>query len=155
MKPQETQSESRPTPRTLAIARLGVREYGTEELIRYLQRKGYSEDEATSTVGDLAREGMLDDRRYARVIARAQAMRGKGPLYVRAKLQAKGVRMELREIQVIMAEVAPQSDLDSAQKIIERRYPRWKEDARQKQRAYQGLLRRGFTAEVARKCLTP
>ena len=133
--------------------RLGRREYSTEELISYLERKGFPEAEARQTVSELAREGMVDDLRFARMMIRHQATRGKGPRYIHTHLRAKGVRMEIREIETILEELGVPSGIEAAQAIVERRYPEALNDRRIAQRAYQALLRRGFSYDVVSKVL--
>lgn len=138
-----------PTSRNLALKRLGRREYSGGELIAYLLRKGFPESEAQATVGELSREGLVDDLRYARMMVRHQALRGKGPRYILTHLRAKGVRMEVKEIETILEEIGVPSGVEAAQAIVERRYPEAQTDRRTAERAYQALMRRGFSHDVA------
>jgi regulatory protein len=141
--------------RDLALKRLGVREYSAGELQAYLKRKGFLPEVIAPCVRALVEEGLVDDVRYARMVARHQTLRGKGPRYVQQKLQAKGVRLKGRELQEMIQEVAPGDPVAQAREIADRRYPGWREDRAIQSRAYQALLRRGFDFEVTRKALDP
>lgn len=143
--------------RELALARLSVREYGSGEMRTYLIRKGASEADAEAVVSELMAGRLIDDERYARVIARHQAFRDKGPAYVMSRLREKGVNLPMTTIRAIYQEAMPEgleSELELARRVVERRYPRALRDRAEKQRAYQALLRRGFSSEVVRRCLS-
>ncbi|MCM2324132.1 MAG: recombination regulator RecX [Oligoflexia bacterium] len=146
-------SSEKPDTRALALRRLAAREYAAAELRGYLERKGVEEAEAQEVVNALVREGWVDDRRFARAFARDQVIRGKGPMHILAGLRRKGVRIELSEVRGIFAEVSDRNELETARALVERRYPRASRDPKVSRRAFQALLRRGFSAETARKCL--
>jgi regulatory protein len=140
----------------LALRRISIREYGASELKSYLIKKGASTQKAEEVVSQLVAENKIDDRRYARVIARHQAFRDKGPAYVLSKLRQKGVKLSMREVQSLYEETLPetrQSELEMAREVLERRYPHALESQAEKKRAYEGLLRRGFSRDVVSKCL--
>ncbi len=150
---EERDSRTPAHARELALARLNIREYAAREMVAYLQRKKVALEEATQIVADLVGAGLIDDLRYARVIARAQAARGKGPRYVQAKLKTKGVKIETRELTRIIEEISGQDEFSRAQEIVERRYPNHAEDRKERKRAFDGLIRRGFSMDTVRKCL--
>jgi regulatory protein len=140
----------------LAMRRISIREYGATELKSYLIRKGATPEQAEEVVSQLVAEQRIDDRRYARVIARHQAFRDKGPAYVLAKLRQKGLKLSMHEVQSLYEENLPrarESELEMAREVLERRYPHAFESQAEKKRAYEGLLRRGFSRDVVRKCL--
>lgn len=151
--------------KALALRRLSVREYGSGEMLAYLKRKGAPEGEASRVVEELVTKKLIDDERYARVIARHQAFRDKGPDYVMMKLRQKGVSLPRRKIQEIFEETLPEtvgSELEMARRVIERRYPAAikksgdpgdSKDPREKARAYAALVRRGFSRDVIRRAL--
>jgi SOS response regulatory protein OraA/RecX len=146
-------SETEKSARDLALKRLDVREYSASEMLTYLQRKGISKGEAQEVVGSLIEEQLISDQRYAKVVARHQSTRGKGPVYVLNKLRQKGVRMELSEVKNVLGEVSDKSDLERAREIPERRYPAFRSDHGVAGKAFQALLRRGFTSDVARRAI--
>ncbi len=140
-------------PKELALLRLNVREYAAREMFDYLKRKRVAEEDAARVVAELVSAGLIDDTRYARVIARAQASRGKGPRYVQMKLRAKGVKADVRELQRVIEETSGQDEITRAREIVERRYPNHAADRRERKRAWDGLLRRGFSMDTVRKVL--
>lgn len=147
----------KPDPRVLARFRLGVREYSARELERYLRRKGVEAGEAERVVAELGEKGLLSDARYSRVIAREQVRRDKGPMAIAQKLGAKGVRVDLRAARELYHEANDGQDERSAiLSILERRYPRAAAgggDERERRRAFQGLLRRGFSRALVAEIL--
>jgi len=143
-----------PDARSLALRRLSMREYSREELRTYLERKGIDPTEAEQVVAELAEDGKVDDLRYARVVARHQSLRGKGPLYVLANLRRKGVDVDPRKVRQVYAEAIDGDELTLAQRVIDRHYPRAMEDQKEKAKAYQALIRRGFSHDIAKRCLS-
>lgn len=140
-----------PTPRQRALGRLGRRECSQKELIDYLHgRKGVDLAEAQAVVARLASEGLVDDLRYARMMIRHQALRGKGPRAIAQVLKQKGVPLPAATIEAICEEVGIAPERETAREWVERRYPKFREDRKVANRAYQALLRRGFNSQVAR-----
>jgi SOS response regulatory protein OraA/RecX len=142
--------------RDLAIQRLSIREYSAEEMKGYLEKKGAAPEQADEIVTALVEAKSIDDRRYARVIIRHHALRDKGPAYCLMKLRLKGLEISLREVQGIFREVLPDSsanEIEMARKIVDRRYPRAHQDPIQRRKAYQALLRRGFSHDIAKKSI--
>jgi regulatory protein len=137
----------------LSLKRLSVREYSVSELRRYLERKGAPRDTAREVVEELRARGQLSDERYSRVLTRHQAVRGKGPRYILMKLRQKGVSTDLQAARKLFTEVAPRSELEAARQLVELKYPGADRDPRVSQRAYRGLISRGFSSEVARLCV--
>lgn len=140
-----------PEARNLALKRLGSREYGAKEMAAYLKRKGVKAEDIETVVADLVSSELINDRRYARVVARSQVNRGKGSIYVMHKLRQKGVKAELSEVKELVSDVSDVSEVEAARQIVERKYPGFTTDRNEAQRAYQALLRRGFTHEIARQ----
>lgn len=120
---------------------------------RYLAKKGCSEEEASQLVRDLQERGLLDDGRYARAMTRAQGARDKGPAYVRARLQGKGVRVDAGQARALYEEEMGASEAERIRAILERRYPQARTRAEERRRAFQAMLRRGFSAEAIRSAL--
>lgn len=133
----------------LALARLSRKESSTQDLRRYLEQKGFGPELPLQIVEELQARGLLDDRRYASLLSRAQMLRGKGPRYIQAKLREKGIRAEVSAIRRGLEESSGFDELAEARKVLEKRYPRYAEDPQVARRAYQALLRRGYSAQVA------
>ena len=150
-----TESDSEKSERTArdqALIRLNVREYSAGEMKSYLKRKGYEKVEIDTTVDQLVSEGLISDGRYSRIIARHSANRGKGPGYIQAKLRQKGVKLSSSDAKALFNEHSSETELDLAKRILEARYPKAFDNFKEKQRAYQGLIRRGISHEVAQLC---
>ena len=146
-------AENRTHARQLALKRLGRRESSRLEMVRYLVGKKVSSETAESVVETLVSDGLIDDMRYARMMIREQMMRGKGPIAIRMKLRVKGVAIEVAQIREWIQEMGGEGELEAARKIVERRYPKAREDRKEASRAFQALLRRGFSAEIAREAI--
>lgn len=144
---------SEASARDQALIRLNVREYSAGEMRAYLKRKGFETGEIGPLVEELVAQGLISDDRYSRIIARHSANRGKGPGYIQAKLRQKGVKLSSQEAKSLFQEHSSESELDLAKRILESRYPDAFENFKEKQRAYQGLIRRGISHEVAQLCL--
>ncbi len=137
----------------IAQARVALREHGKKELTDLLVKREIPRDVAESVVEDLVLRGAIDDVRYTRVVTRGQAMRGKGPRYIQAKMFRKGVRADLGQIREMYAEVAPEDEVSAARRVVDLRYPQAAEDPKTRARALRALLSRGFTMDVARQAL--
>ncbi len=139
---------------SLALRRLASRETSTLEMKEYLKKKGFSREDIETTVERLLEDKLIDDQRYARAMTRAVAAKGKGPMQVVAALRKKGVELSLRQAKALLQdEVSEWDEVALARKTVERRYPDARTDPKAYRRAYQALLRRGFSPEVIKKSL--
>lgn len=146
--------------RGMALHRLGVREYSGRELEQYLLRKVRAREgrEAATErlktlVTELTSEGLISDARYSRVVARHQFHRDKGPMAVARRLGQKGVRIDSREARTLFNEASGMTEQDRIRSIVERRYPRALTEEAERRRAYQALLRRGFSGGAVAEVL--
>jgi regulatory protein len=148
----ESSRQVRATAIQQALTRLNVREYGAREMKNYLRRKAYGPEEIDAAVEALVQKGLISDERFSRIIARHSAQRGKGPGYIRTKLHQKGVKLEAAQAKKLFDELSPESELDLARRLLASKYPRAFENMKEKQRAYQGLIRRGLSHDIVREC---
>jgi regulatory protein len=115
---------------------------------RYLAGKRVEPDTIEYAIGDLLRQGILDDARYARRFAEdRRELDHWGAERIERKLLAVGVEPEL-----IVAAVAVQDgagELDAAVAVLERRFPERLADERACQRALGVLVRKGYELELA------
>jgi regulatory protein len=137
----------------LAHQRIERREYSSLEMKRYLLRKGVSPEEAEDAVNELVRQGLINNQRYAELYARSLALRGKASRYIALKLKEKGVSLEPEKIQQALREINGVDELEAAIAWVERRFPDRANDRRMAARAYQALIRRGYSHEIARKAV--
>jgi regulatory protein len=136
-----------------ALRKLTRREQSTLEVRTFLRRREFPESAIEFALGRLKELRYLDDRRYAEALTRAVAARGKGPRAIQAKLRSKGVALTAEEITELVEAAQGKGDLERAREIVERRYPDFQSDASEAKRAYDALIRRGFSFEIARRAL--
>jgi regulatory protein len=77
-----------------AISLLARRDFARKELHEKLTQQGFDEATVESLLGGLAREGILDDGRYAQNYVASRAGRGQGPLRIAAELRRRGLAPE-------------------------------------------------------------
>lgn len=137
----------------VALKKLARREQSTLEIREFLRRRNFSAAAIDAALARLKDLRYLDDRRYAEALTRAVAARGKGPRAILAKLRSKGVSLSVEEISSLVEAAQGKGDLERAREIVERRYPDFQNDAAEAKRAYDALVRRGFSFEIARRAL--
>ena len=132
----------------LAYRHLSRRDRTVAQLRRHLASRGVAEPAIDGAVETLARQGYLDDARYARTFAEdRRALDGWGAERIERALVAAGVAPEL----VADAVGARDADdeLGAAVALLRRRYGRIPTTDRQRERALGVLVRRGYEAELA------
>jgi regulatory protein len=77
-----------------ALRLLDVRERSRRELAGRLREKGFPPEEIEPEIERLTEVGLLDDRRFACLRARALVRRGQGPRRIDSDLRARGVSRE-------------------------------------------------------------
>lgn len=77
--------------RKKAMDYLARREYGQAELRQKLAAGGFTREAAERAVGQLAADGLQDDRRFAESFVQSRIGRGKGPQHIRAELGQRGL----------------------------------------------------------------
>ncbi len=98
-------------------------------------------------VTELERTHVLDDARYAeRFTDDRRSLRGWGPDRIEQDLARRGVPSEL--IELALAERTREDELAAARGVLAERFPALQDD-RERNRAWQLLVRRGFDAELA------
>jgi SOS response regulatory protein OraA/RecX len=146
--------------RSLAMNRLSAKEYAAGEMKRYLRRKGVEKEEAQKIVDELVEKGLISDSRFSSAMAREQANRGKGPRFLQLKLMQKGIRLNERQTKELFETAVPEAESEIIDRVLERRYPALIQGAREgqidrklQQRAFQGLLRRGFSSDTVKAAM--
>lgn len=134
-----------------ALRKLSRRERTSQEIREFLESRRYEMEVIQQTITLLVEKRYLDDRRYAEAFTRLQGSRGKGPNVIRRKLKLKGLDLSDLEISEIIEAAQGKTELERAREIVERRYPEFREDLRIAQKAYQALIRRGFSFSIARE----
>lgn len=121
---------------------ISFRDHSRRELIDKL-RRDYSEDCCEQTADRMVELGLIDDERFARRYS-ADLINLKHLSYrgVRQKLAEKGISRELID------EVTGESEIDEEQQIrtiIDKKYSRVMNDEKGRRRAYNALMRLGFS----------
>lgn len=136
-----------------AVKFLVRREHSRMELETKLAKRDVRPDVIDAVIEQLQREGYQCDVRFATMLSGGRLRRGFGPLYIRAKLQERGVD------RAIIAEVIDELDTDwvaEAAKALQSRFaPEDLADNSQRQRGRVArfLQSRGFSPNVARRAL--
>jgi regulatory protein len=79
------------TVRTAALALLAGRDFGSAELARRLERRGYPGGVVATVVEALVAARLLSETRFVEQFIRQHAGRGRGPVRIRAGLRERGV----------------------------------------------------------------
>ncbi|MBQ6499259.1 MAG: regulatory protein RecX [Ruminococcus sp.] len=121
---------------------ISFRDHSRRELVDKL-RRDYSEDCCEQTADRMVELGLIDDERFARRYS-ADLINFKHLSYrgVRQKLAEKGISRELID------EVTGESEIDEEQQIrtiIDKKYSRVMNDEKGRRRAYNALMRLGFS----------
>jgi regulatory protein len=136
-----------PAPRTAAIRLLARRDFAPRELRDRLVKQGFEEAATAAVVADLAREGILDEARYAQNYVIYHAGRGQGPLRIAADLRRRGLADQL-----IAAALASGPDWSAlARKVCRARFgPETPVSWPQRARQARFLQYRGFSSDHIR-----
>jgi regulatory protein len=137
-----------------ALRRLNRRESSSREIGLYLKRKGVDPEIAAEVISELQKNGTLSDERYARLLVRHQAQRSKGARFISSQLKTKGINLDLDKIKTLAEETTDKTELETAVELIRRKYPNTKTDQKEAAKAYQTLIRRGFSHSIAREALS-
>jgi regulatory protein len=138
------------------LAKLGRRDHTEKELRAALARKGYSEEAAEAALGKARLEGLVNDERLARTLARINAKSGKrGPRRVLATLRLKGIAAETAKAVTRDAFATTEEAEPSLIRFATRLLSRAKGDTMKERRirVIRALLARGFELSEAKRAL--
>ena len=132
--------------RARALRLLEKRDYSRKMLLDKLTEKGAPEEAAAAVVDRLCELGLVDDARFAALVARHYAAKGYGLRRIREELYRRGIDRELWDD--ALAEL-PQTDDPVSRRFAQklRGTPGKADDIR---RAQSFLLRRGYSWEEIR-----
>jgi regulatory protein len=140
------------SPRPMALALLGRRDYTTRELSDRLLSKGFPAEAVDEALRSLTADGLLDDRRVAAAYVRtASQVRGRGRIRIAHELHARGVGRTV--IDDVLRGLEPDDESQAIQAVLAKR--RWpaRPTLADRRRMFQHLLRRGFAPDVIAKAL--
>jgi regulatory protein len=139
--------------RGAALALLGRRDYTAAELRQRLLDKEHPRDEVDAEIAALTEDRTINDRRVATAHIRiASQIKGRGRLRIRQELAARGIERRLAD--ELIAELPAEDETAAIAKFLSRkRYPE-KPTSQERQKAFQQLLRKGFTGDAISKALS-
>jgi regulatory protein len=131
----------------LAYRHLGRRDRTVLELRRHLEARRVEPAAIEQTLATLARQGYLDDARYARAFAEdRRTLDGWGPERIARRLAQAGIEPALIDA---VAAPDPLADLESALELLRSRLRAAPQDDRGRERALGLLARRGYDLDTA------
>jgi len=145
----ESADPAKPEPSAYqrALGLLVRREHSRKELTRKLADRGVERDAAEAALDTLNRQDFQNDERFAAALARSRSSSGYGPVRIRAELGTHGLGRDA----IDAALDACGQDWDASARDIARRRFGHKDlaDPRQRRKAVDFLLRRGFAQKSA------
>lgn len=136
-----------------AVKFLVRREHSRMELETKLAKRDARPEVIDAVIEQLQREGYQCDVRFATMLCGGRLRRGYGPLFIRAKLQERGID------RAIIAEVIDELDTDWVAQAVKALQSRFNPDEladnsqRQRGRVARFLQSRGFSSNVSRRAL--
>ena len=129
---------------------LGHRARSTAELRRRLRDKEHDESVIEDALARLAADGFLDDAAFARsYVADKRRLGGWGVERIRRGLRELGVEPSIVDDVLAGGEAGEDEEFDRALAVLRRKGTPDKPAEAERRRAYQLLLRRGFSSSVA------
>ena len=137
-----------------ALYLLEHRNHSKRELTEKIARTAASWEAAEAAAGQMEELGLVDDQAYARDRAREMFLRKRwGPLRVKQELRRKGSDGEL--IEELLEEYRQRDEgglvAENVRAVLETKYSGWREDEKQRRRAFAALQRRGYSYEEIRE----
>ncbi len=137
-----------------ALYLLEHRNHSKRELTEKIARTAASWEAAEAAAGQMEELGLVDDQVYARDRAREMFLRKRwGPLRVKQELRRKGIDGEL--IEELLEEYRQRDEgglvAENVRAVLETKYSGWREDEKQRRRAFAALQRRGYSYEEIRE----
>ncbi|HVP58218.1 MAG TPA: regulatory protein RecX [bacterium] len=138
--------------RLAALRLLRVRPRTEGELRRALILRAFSGQAVAGVLRDLAAQGMVDDRLFARLWVVERAGKGIGRRRILSELKTKHVD-EATALEEIEANYGSDDEIENARRVAANRARRMASLGRQKleQRVYGYLVRQGFSSDIARE----
>jgi regulatory protein len=132
----------------LAWKAVGTRERTEHELRCYLESKKIEPAAIEEAVAELAEAGFVDDADYARRFAEdRRAVQSWGRERIERDLHRRGIEPGL--IERVLAEGEEHDELSAALGVLGERFTAVPEDDRERNRAWQLLVRRGYSPDLA------
>jgi regulatory protein len=132
----------------LAYKAVARRDLTVAQLRARLEKKEIPTDAIDDAVAELEETGFLDDARYAVQFAEdKRELEQWGTERIARDLDRRGIARDL--IEAAVSSHSRDSELRTALLLLEQRYPAAPQDDRDRDRAWQMLVRRGYAPEIA------
>ncbi len=136
-----------------ALYLLEHRDHSKQELTEKIARTAASREAAQAAADRMEELGLVDDRRFAQDYARELfARKGFGPRRVAQELRRKGIAQELVD-ELLEAYHDPEQNSRNIRRVLEKKYPAWREDEGARRRAFAALQRLGYSYGQIREAL--
>ena len=136
-----------------ALYLLEYRNYSKRELTEKIARTAASREAAQAAAGRMEELGLIDDRRFGEDYARELFSRkGYGARRAAQELRRKGLDQEL--VQALVEKYgSPEQSGENIRRVLEKKYPGWREDEKVRRRAFAALQRLGYSYQEVREAM--
>ena len=136
-----------------ALYLLEYRNYSKRELTEKIARTAASREAAQAAAGRMEELGLIDDRRFGEDYARELFSRkGYGARRVAQELRRKGLDQELVQ-ELVEKYGSPEQSGENIRRVLEKKYPGWREDEKARRRAFAALQRLGYSYQEVREAM--
>ena len=136
-----------------ALYLLEYRNYSKRELTEKIARTAASREAAQAAAGRMEELGLIDDRRFGEDYAREQFSRkGYGARRAAQELRRKGLDQELVQ-ELVEKYGSPEQSGENIRRVLEKKYPGWREDEKVRRRAFAALQRLGYSYQEVREAM--
>lgn len=136
-----------------ALYLLEYRNYSKRELTEKIARTAASREAAQAAAGRMEELGLIDDRRFGEDYARELFSRkGYGARRAAQELRRKGLDQELVQ-ELVEKYGSPEQSGENIRRVLEKKYPGWREDEKVLRRAFAALQRLGYSYQEVREAM--
>ena len=136
-----------------ALYLLEYRNYSKRELTEKSARTAASREAAQAAAGRMEELGLIDDRRFGEDYARELFSRkGYGARRAAQELRRKGLDQELVQ-ELVEKYGSPEQSGENIRRVLEKKYPGWREDEKVRRRAFAALQRLGYAYQEVREAM--
>jgi regulatory protein len=129
----------------VALRYLGTRPRSCGEMINTLTRHGFSQEARDATIRKLEELGYLNDAHFVEAwLHHRSGVQPRGSLWVKRELQAKKVPADL--VEKLAGPYLAEHEEEIAWAVTEKKWPRWANDPRKRDKLARFLHGRGFSS---------
>ncbi len=136
-----------------ALYLLEYRNYSKRELTEKTAPPAPPREPAQAAAGRMEELGLIDDRRFGEDYARELFSRkGYGARRAAQELRRKGLDQELVQ-ELVEKYGSPEQSGENIRRVLEKKYPGWREDEKVRRRAFAALQRLGYSYQEVREAM--